>query len=301
MFIRHPFIAAGPAPVVSGSTVVGPAEAGPYAGQRRPAKTGPYVRVRERTGASGSALRDFPIMFSRVVRIVLALLALVPAALSAQSPTSHVAGVVRDTSGGSTPGVIVRVVSEATGAAREAISDEEGAYRVESLAPGRYRVEASLDGFETAVARGRARRRAGRGARRHAESRRALTAGRRRHRAARRGSGAGSADSGVGRRAATLVDDAGAFNVNRLKELIPTVQFYSTNPRNSSINIRGLGAPFGLTNDGIEPGVGLYIDGVFYARPAAATLDFLDVERSKCCAGRRARSSARTPRRARST
>ena len=64
-----------------------------------------------------------------------------------------------------------------------------------------------------------------------------------------------------------LVADAGAFNVNRLKEMIPTVQFYSTNPRNSAINIRGLGAPFGLTNDGIEPGVGLYIDGVFYARP----------------------------------
>ncbi len=73
--------------------------------------------------------------------------------------------------------------------------------------------------------------------------------------------------------------------MNRLKELIPTVQFYSTNPRNSSINIRGLGAPFGLTNDGIEPGVGLYIDGVFYARPAAATLDFLDVERIEVLRG----------------
>ena len=78
-----------------------------------------------------------------------------------------------------------------------------------------------------------------------------------------------------------LVADAGAFNVNRLKELVPTVQFYSSNPRNSSINIRGLGAPFGLTNDGIEPGVGLYIDGTFFARPAAATLDFLDVERGR--------------------
>ena len=70
-----------------------------------------------------------------------------------------------------------------------------------------------------------------------------------------------------------------------MKELIPTVQFYSTNPRNSAINIRGLGAPFGLTNDGIEPGVGLYIDGVFYARPAAATLDFLDVERIEVLRG----------------
>jgi iron complex outermembrane recepter protein len=62
-----------------------------------------------------------------------------------------------------------------------------------------------------------------------------------------------------------------------VKELIPTVQFYSSNPRNSSVTIRGMGSPFGLTNDGIEPGVGLYIDGIFYARPASATLDFLDV------------------------
>ena len=73
--------------------------------------------------------------------------------------------------------------------------------------------------------------------------------------------------------------------MNRLKEMIPTVQFYSTNPRNSAINIRGLGAPFGLTNDGLEPGVGLYIDGVFYARPASATLDFLDVDRIEVLRG----------------
>jgi iron complex outermembrane recepter protein len=82
-----------------------------------------------------------------------------------------------------------------------------------------------------------------------------------------------------------LIEKSGDFNVNRLKELIPTVQFYSTNPRNSAINIRGLGAPYGLTNDGIEPGVGLYIDGVFYARPASATLDFLDVERIEVLRG----------------
>ena len=63
------------------------------------------------------------------------------------------------------------------------------------------------------------------------------------------------------------------------------MQFYSTNPRNSAINIRGLGAPFGLTNDGLEPGVGLYIDGVFYARPASATLDFLDVDQIEVLRG----------------
>jgi iron complex outermembrane receptor protein len=67
-------------------------------------------------------------------------------------------------------------------------------------------------------------------------------------------------------------EQAGAFNVNRIKELVPSVQLYSSNPRNTGINIRSLGSPFGLTNDGIDPGVGFYVDGVYYARPAATTL-----------------------------
>jgi iron complex outermembrane receptor protein len=74
------------------------------------------------------------------------------------------------------------------------------------------------------------------------------------------------------------VENTGAFNVSRLKEMIPTVQFYSSNQRNTALNIRGLGTTFGLTNDGIDPGVGFYVDGVYYARSAATTLDFIDVE-----------------------
>ncbi len=74
------------------------------------------------------------------------------------------------------------------------------------------------------------------------------------------------------------IDKTGAFNVNRLKELIPSLQLYTSNPRNTGINIRGIGSPFGLTNDGLDPGVGFYVDGVYYARPAVATLDFIDVD-----------------------
>lgn len=81
------------------------------------------------------------------------------------------------------------------------------------------------------------------------------------------------------------VEDAGAFNVNRVKELIPSVQLYTSNPRNTGINIRGLGSPFGLTNDGLDPGVGYYVDGVYYARPAAATLDFIDLEQIEVLRG----------------
>lgn len=80
-------------------------------------------------------------------------------------------------------------------------------------------------------------------------------------------------------------EQAGAFNVNRIKELIPSVQLYSSNPRNTGINIRSLGSPYGLTNDGIDPGVGFYVDGVYFARPAATTLDFIDVDRIEVLRG----------------
>ncbi len=80
-------------------------------------------------------------------------------------------------------------------------------------------------------------------------------------------------------------EDAGAFNVNRVKELMPAVQLYSSNPRNTTLNIRGLGSTFGLTNDGIDPGVGFYIDGVYFARPAVTALDLVDVERIEVLRG----------------
>jgi iron complex outermembrane recepter protein len=73
------------------------------------------------------------------------------------------------------------------------------------------------------------------------------------------------------------IDNTGSFNVGRLTQLTPTLQFYSSNPRNSGVNIRGIGIPFGLTNDGIEQGVGIYVDDVYYSRVASATFDFLDV------------------------
>ena len=82
-----------------------------------------------------------------------------------------------------------------------------------------------------------------------------------------------------------FLSDSGAFNVGRLKDVIPTLQFYSTNARNTAVNIRGLGAPFGLTNDGLDAGVGIYVDGVFWARPAATAVDFLDIERVEVLRG----------------
>jgi iron complex outermembrane receptor protein len=84
---------------------------------------------------------------------------------------------------------------------------------------------------------------------------------------------------------ARAIDATGSFNVLKLTQIQPSLQFYSTNPRNTTVNIRGLGQPFGLINDGIEPGVGFYIDQVYYARPGSATFDFLDIDRVEVLRG----------------
>ncbi len=81
------------------------------------------------------------------------------------------------------------------------------------------------------------------------------------------------------------IANTGNNNIGKLQQLAPTLQFYSSNPRNSAANIRGLGAPFGLTNDGIEQGVGIYIDDVYYSRAASAVFDFLDVDRIEVLRG----------------
>lgn len=76
---------------------------------------------------------------------------------------------------------------------------------------------------------------------------------------------------------ADSIESTGNFNIVKLQQLAPTLQVYTSNPRNTSVNIRGLGAPFGLTSDGFEQGVGIYVDDVYNSRVAAATFDFLDV------------------------
>ena len=81
------------------------------------------------------------------------LVALIPSVASAQSGTSAISGTVRDSSGIGIPGAIVRIVNEDNQSRVEAVTNTQGAYRAAELAPGRYRVEAIFDGFETAVRR----------------------------------------------------------------------------------------------------------------------------------------------------
>jgi iron complex outermembrane receptor protein len=217
------------------------------------------------------------------VRLAAIIVLLSPAALVAQGAAGTIAGTVRDSSAAAIPGAVVQAINGATAATFDAVTDEQGSYRIPALVPGRYRLQTMLDGFETddrevvveeghtmtvAVTLAPARITEG-----------VVVTARRIEESAQEVPIPLSVVGG------SLVADSGSFNVNRLQEIVPTVQFYSTNPRNSAINIRGLGAPFGLTNDGLEPGVGLYIDGVYYARPASATLDFIDVDQIEVLRG----------------
>src|SRR5262245_32592799 len=91
-----------------------------------------------------------PIVHTRRAAFLVTFAVLVPMAAAAQTGTGTITGEIRDASGGAIPGASVRIISDSSAAAAEAVSDGEGVYRAD-VAPGRYRVEGALDGFETTV------------------------------------------------------------------------------------------------------------------------------------------------------
>lgn len=88
--------------------------------------------------------------FHRVLMLALLCALLVPVASSAQTGTSSIAGVVRDTTGAVLPGVTVEAASPALiEKVRTAVTDGQGQYRITDLRPGVYSVTFSLAGFGT--------------------------------------------------------------------------------------------------------------------------------------------------------
>ncbi len=61
---------------------------------------------------------------------------------------SRISGTVTDSTGGVIPGVEVTVTNLATGASRQAVTDDSGRYSVPQLYAGNYRVSASMAGFD---------------------------------------------------------------------------------------------------------------------------------------------------------
>jgi Carboxypeptidase regulatory-like domain/TonB-dependent Receptor Plug Domain len=90
---------------------------------------------------------------SRFVRVISALIVAValPASGFGQTGSSAISGFVKDGSGAALPGASVRVINVETGVAVELTTNGEGVYRASALVPGQYRIETSLDGFETST------------------------------------------------------------------------------------------------------------------------------------------------------
>ncbi|NOW48516.1 iron complex outermembrane receptor protein [Novosphingobium sp. SG751A] len=79
-----------------------------------------------------------------------------------------------------------------------------------------------------------------------------------------------------------------SVNVNQMTQLVPTLNYSSPNPRNTAFTIRGLGSSvvaISQANDGLEPGVGFYVDQVYHARPATAAFDMSDLEQVEVLRG----------------
>lgn len=70
----------------------------------------------------------------------------------------------------------------------------------------------------------------------------------------------------------------GDFTLGQIQQQVPSLQVFSFNPRNTNINIRGLGSNVALTNDGLENGVGFYIDNVYYGRVGLSQFDLVDLQ-----------------------
>src|SRR5262245_19265699 len=90
---------------------------------------------------------------SRFVRVISALIVGMglPLAAFSQTGTSVISGFVKDGTGAALPGATVKVINVETGVSVDLTTNEEGVYRAAALVPGQYRIETSLDGFETSM------------------------------------------------------------------------------------------------------------------------------------------------------
>src|ERR1044071_906294 len=84
------------------------------------------------------------------------------------------------------------------------------------------------------------------------------------------------------------LDRSHTVNTQQLTQFVPSLYYNSANPRNTAYTIRGLGSntlSISAANDGIEPGVGFYVDQVYHGRPGTASFDFTDIERIEVLRG----------------
>src|SRR5688572_17373885 len=90
----------------------------------------------------------------RILLLVLGVVIVAPAVAAAQISTGQISGRVTDTSGAVLPGVSVVATQTETQTVRTTVTNEVGAFTLANLPVGPYRLEASLQGFQTFVQSG---------------------------------------------------------------------------------------------------------------------------------------------------
>src|SRR5262249_23451165 len=84
---------------------------------------------------------------------------------------------------------------------------------------------------------------------------------------------------------ADALDKLNVTDISDLQGKVPNLTIYAARGSNSTLTayIRGIGQSDPLW--GFEPGVGIYLDDVYVARPQGALLDVFDVERIEVLRG----------------
>ena len=82
---------------------------------------------------------------------------------------------------------------------------------------------------------------------------------------------------------ADTLEDTGGYTLSDIQHIIPGLVSYNSNPRNSSVGIRGLGVT--SAQDGLDTSVGVYVDGVYLGRPGMALEDLIDVDQVEVLRG----------------
>jgi iron complex outermembrane receptor protein len=80
------------------------------------------------------------------------------------------------------------------------------------------------------------------------------------------------------------IERTGNTNLVQIADLTPSLTIRNNNARNTFVNIRGLGSNSDQ-NDGLEIGVGFYVDDVYYGRIGASQFDLIDIDRFEVLRG----------------
>ena len=87
----------------------------------------------------------------KAFRILVALVLVVAASAAFAGETGSISGKVTDANGGALPGVTVKVSGPQLPAGRSFVTGPNGAYNFQRLLPGKYTVEAELQGLGKAA------------------------------------------------------------------------------------------------------------------------------------------------------